>query len=46
MTAQGGSVQLEERRPRAVFALRWPAVPAAGDAAPANQVLDEGSLAV
>ena len=24
MEAQGGSVQLEERRPRAVFALRWP----------------------
>jgi signal transduction histidine kinase len=25
MSAMGGSVQLEERRPRAVFALRWPA---------------------
>jgi signal transduction histidine kinase len=24
MEAQGGSVQLEERQPRAVFALRWP----------------------
>jgi signal transduction histidine kinase len=24
MQAQGGSVQLEERRPRAVFVLRWP----------------------
>ena len=32
MNAQGGSVQLEERRPRAVFALRWPAVPARGSA--------------
>jgi two-component system sensor histidine kinase KdpD len=26
MEAQGGFVQLEERRPRAVFALRWPRV--------------------
>lgn len=25
MTAQGGSVQLEQRRPRAIFTLRWPA---------------------
>jgi signal transduction histidine kinase len=24
MTAQGGSVQLEQRRPTAIFALRWP----------------------
>jgi signal transduction histidine kinase len=24
MTAMGGSVQLEQRRPAAVFALRWP----------------------
>jgi signal transduction histidine kinase len=27
MTAMGGSVTLEERRPRAVFVLRWPAAP-------------------
>ena len=27
MEAMGGSVQLEQRRPRAVFALRWPAAP-------------------
>jgi signal transduction histidine kinase len=27
MQAMGGSVQLEQRRPRAVFALRWPAAP-------------------
>lgn len=36
MQAQGGSVELRERRPRAVFALRWPAVPAVpgGEAPP------------
>lgn len=28
MTAQGGSVQLEQRRPAAIFTLRWPAAPA------------------
>jgi signal transduction histidine kinase len=27
MVAMGGSVQLEQRRPEAVFALRWPAAP-------------------
>lgn len=27
MDAQGGSVELEQRRPQAVFALRWPAAP-------------------
>jgi signal transduction histidine kinase len=34
MSAMGGSVQLEERRPRAVFALRWPATgaPSGADA--------------
>jgi len=31
MDAMGGSVQLEERRPGAVFALRWPRAAAAGD---------------
>jgi signal transduction histidine kinase len=29
MEAMGGSVTLEQRRPRAVFALRWPVAPAA-----------------
>jgi hypothetical protein len=28
MQAQGGSVLLEQRRPAAVFLLRWPAAPA------------------
>ena len=32
MTAMGGSVQLEQRKPAAVFALRWPRAPAEGDA--------------
>jgi signal transduction histidine kinase len=31
MQAQGGSVQLEERRPRAAFVLRWPSGGAGGD---------------
>jgi signal transduction histidine kinase len=31
MQAQGGSVQLEERRPRAAFVLHWPRGAAAGD---------------
>lgn len=31
MQAQGGSVQLEERRPRAAFVLRWPMGGAPGD---------------
>ncbi|HEX7197050.1 MAG TPA: two-component sensor histidine kinase, partial [Candidatus Limnocylindria bacterium] len=30
MTAMGGSVQLEQRSPAAVFALRWPRADAAG----------------
>jgi signal transduction histidine kinase len=30
MTAQGGSVQLEQRRPRASLVLRWPRSAAAG----------------
>jgi signal transduction histidine kinase len=32
MQAQGGSVRLEERRPRAAFLLAWPRVAAIGDA--------------
>jgi signal transduction histidine kinase len=31
MQAQGGSVQLEERRPRAAFVLRWPAGSSGGN---------------
>ena len=31
MEAQGGSVQLEERRPRAVFVLRWPGRAGSGE---------------
>ena len=44
MSAQGGSVQLEQRRPRAVFTLRWPAAdsdaarpPAASGLGPAEE---------
>jgi signal transduction histidine kinase len=34
MDAQGGSVELERRRPEAIFALRWPAA-APDDGSPA-----------
>jgi hypothetical protein len=34
MAAMGGSVQLEQRRPAAVFALRWPRGTATEDAPP------------
>jgi signal transduction histidine kinase len=37
MSAMGGSVQLEARRPRAVFALRWPATAAQPGADAADQ---------
>ena len=36
MTAMGGSVQLEQRRPAAVFALRWPRGAATDGSAPAS----------
>jgi signal transduction histidine kinase len=39
MQAQGGSVQLEERRPRAAFVLRWPRRIAVGNGRPADRGL-------
>jgi signal transduction histidine kinase len=36
MTAMGGSAQLEERRPAAVFALRWPRASSTEDSTPAG----------
>jgi signal transduction histidine kinase len=43
MTAMGGSVQLEERRPRAVFALRWPATPTSAAASPDQETVTTSS---
>jgi signal transduction histidine kinase len=44
MDAQGGSVQLEERQPRAVFALRWPrASEEIESASPAEPIPDEAT---
>jgi signal transduction histidine kinase len=37
MVAQGGSVFLEQRRPKAVFALRWPAAEARSAHQPAEE---------
>jgi signal transduction histidine kinase len=42
MQAQGGSVQLEERRPRAAFVLRWPRGAAARNDRHADRSEDEG----
>ncbi|MEP6468923.1 MAG: ATP-binding protein [Chloroflexota bacterium] len=42
MQAQGGSVQLEERRPRAAFVLHWPRGAAAGNGSEAEPPADEG----
>ncbi|HEX5578344.1 MAG TPA: ATP-binding protein, partial [Candidatus Limnocylindria bacterium] len=36
MQAQGGSVRLEERRPRAAFVLAWPLAAATGDGSEAE----------
>jgi signal transduction histidine kinase len=41
MQAQGGSVQLEERRPRAAFVLHWPRGAAAGDGSEAERPADD-----
>jgi signal transduction histidine kinase len=41
MQAQGGSVQLEERRPRAAFLLRWPRGAAASTGGAAERAAEE-----
>ena len=39
MEAQGGSVRLEERRPRASFVLAWPRGAASGDGSEAESAI-------